>query len=73
MKRVMLTVAYDGTPEEVFSHYKELERIGLRAPQVTYVMEGLAAKGIKLPHNAINVSQAVDAICKAYRSRKERN
>ena len=67
------TVAYDGTPEEVFSHYKELERIGLRAPQVTYVMEGLAAKGIKLPHNAINVSQAVDAICKAYRSRKERN
>ena len=67
------TVAYDGTPEEVFSHYKELERIGLRAPQVTYVMEGLAAKGIKLPHNAINVSQAVDAICEAYRSRKERN
>lgn len=67
------TVAYDGTPEEVFSHYKELERIGLRAPQVTYVMEGLAAKGIKLPHNAINVNQVVDAICKAYRSRKERN
>ncbi len=67
------TVAYDGTPEEVFSHYKELERIGLRAPQTTYVMEGLAARGIKLPHNAINVRQAADAIYKAYRSRKERN
>lgn len=67
------TVAYDGTPEEVFSHYKELERIGLQAPQVTYVMEGLAAKGIKLPHNAINVRQAVDAVYTAYRSRKERN
>lgn len=60
------TIAYDGTPEEVFSHYKELERIGLRAPQVTYVMEGLAGRGIRLPHNAINVRQAVDAIMKCY-------
>lgn len=60
------TIAYDGTPEEVFSHYKDLERIGLRAPQVTYVMEGLAGKGVRLPHNAINVRQAVDAIMKCY-------
>lgn len=66
------TVAYDGTPEEVFSYYKELEKIGLRAPQVTYVMEGLAARGIRLPHNAINVRQAVDAIYKSYCGRKER-
>lgn len=64
------TVAYDGIPEEVFSHYKELEKIGLRAPQVTYVMEGLAAKGIRLPHNAINVEQAVDAIYKCYSGRR---
>ena len=55
-------VAYDGTPEEVFSHYKELEKIGILAPQVTYVVEGLAKKGIRLPHNAINVKQAADAI-----------
>ncbi len=60
------TVAYDGKPEEVFSHYRELERIGLKAPQVTYVMEGLAQKGIRLPHNAIDVGQAVDAIMKCY-------
>ena len=55
-------IAYDGTPEEVFSHYKELEKIGILAPQVTYVVEGLAKKGIRLPHNAINVKQAADAI-----------
>ncbi len=55
-------IAYDGTPEEVFSHYKELEKIGILAPQVTYVVEGLAEKGIRLPHNAINVKQAADAI-----------
>ena len=65
------TIAFDGTPEEVFSHYKELERIGLRAPQVTYVMEGLAQRGIPLPHNAINVEQAVDAIMKCYRGNQK--
>ncbi len=56
------TIAFDAAPQEVFSHYRELERMGLRAPQVTYVMEGLAAKGVKLPHNAIDVKQAADAI-----------
>lgn len=60
------TIFLDGAPEHVFSHYWELEKIGLRAPQVTYVMEGLAARGIRLPHNAINVGQAVDAIMKCY-------
>ncbi len=59
------TVAYDGTPAEVFSHYKELETMGLMAPQVTYVMEGLARKGILLPHNAITIEQAVDSIMQA--------
>ena len=29
---------YDGTVRDVFSHYKELENIGLAAPQVTYLM-----------------------------------
>ena len=56
------TVKYDGTPAEVFTHYKELEKIGLTAPQVTYVIEGLAKRGILLPHNAITVEQAVDSI-----------
>lgn len=55
-------VQYDGTPAEVFSHYKELETIGLSAPQVTYVMEGLTKRGIPLPHNAITVQEAVDSI-----------
>ena len=43
------TIAYDGTPAEVFSHYRELETMGLMAPQVTYVMEGLARRGVALP------------------------
>ena len=59
------TVAFDATPGEVFSHYKELEKIGLMAPQVTYVMEGLARRGVTLPHNAITVQEAVDSILHA--------
>lgn len=59
------TVAFDATPGEVFSHYKELEKIGLMAPQVTYVMEGLARHGVTLPHNAITVQEAVDSILQA--------
>ena len=61
------TIQYDGTPAEVFSHYKELEKIGLMAPQVTYVIEELTKAGIRLPHNAITVEQAVDSIMKATR------
>ena len=59
------TVAFDATLGEVFSHYKELEKIGLMAPQVTYVMEGLARRGVTLPHNAITVQEAVDSILQA--------
>ena len=37
---------FDGTPKEVFSHYKELETIGLAAPQITYIMHALAEHGM---------------------------
>ena len=38
-------VMYNGTPKEVFAHYQELEKIGLAAPQVTYIMHDLKEKG----------------------------
>lgn len=37
-------VMFDNTPCEVFKHYKELEQIGLAAPQVTYLMHELKEK-----------------------------
>ena len=40
-------VMFDGVPKEVFSHYKELEAVGLAAPQVTYLMHDLVEKGKK--------------------------
>ena len=44
--------AFDGTVREVFSHYKELEAIGLAAPQVTYLMHALKEKGFAVDENA---------------------
>ena len=31
-------VMYDAPPKDVYAHYKELEAVGLAAPQVTYLM-----------------------------------
>ena len=59
------TVQYDGTPTEVFSNYKELETIGLSAPQVTYVIEALARRGIELPRSVITLQEAVHCIMAA--------
>ena len=39
-------VMFDGVPKAVFSHYKELEAVGLAAPPVTYLMHDLVEKGI---------------------------
>ena len=35
------SVQFDGTPKEVFAHYKELESLGLAAPPVKYLMQEL--------------------------------
>lgn len=52
----------DGTPKEVFMKYKELEKIGLAAPQVTYVMNELKEKGIDVDTTATTVAEAKDSI-----------
>lgn len=55
---------YDGTPKEVFEHYKELEAIGLSAPQVTYIAHDLKAHGIMIEEDITTVEEARDAILK---------
>ena len=47
---------FDDTPKEVFRHYKELEAIGLAAPQITYVVQGLRERGIPID-DAITIGQ----------------
>ena len=39
-------VMYNDTPKNVFEHYQELEKVGLAAPQVTYIMHDLKMKGV---------------------------
>lgn len=56
---------FDGTPKEVFFHYKELEQIGLSAPQVTYVMNALKDKGFAVSTEATTIEEAVEEIMKA--------
>ncbi|MCR5416602.1 MAG: energy-coupling factor transporter ATPase [Pseudobutyrivibrio sp.] len=56
--------AYDGAPKDVFSHYKELEKMGLAAPQVTYVMNDLKAQGFDVDTSATTVEEAKEEILK---------
>ena len=53
---------YDDVPKNVFAHYKELEKVGLAAPQVTYMMHALAERGIPVNTQATTISEAVDTI-----------
>lgn len=63
------TKAYDGTVKEVFSKYKELEKIGLAAPQVTYVMNGLKSRGLDVDTSAVTIEEAKQSILNALRRR----
>lgn len=58
------TVMYDGKPAEVFAHYKELEEVGLAAPQVTYIMHKLQKAGFPVSLSATTVDEATEEILK---------
>lgn len=56
------SVLYDDTPKEVFRHYKELEQVGLAAPQVTYIMQALLKEGIPVNTDVTTIPEARDEI-----------
>ncbi|WP_125142025.1 energy-coupling factor transporter ATPase [Clostridium transplantifaecale] len=60
---------YDDTPREVFKHYKELEDMGLAAPQITYVVQELREQGIPVDDTITTVEEARDAIFNLLRER----
>lgn len=63
------SVLYDGTPREVFRYYRELEAVGLAAPQVTYLMHELADYGLAADLDAITVDEAADSIFRLVRGK----
>lgn len=59
------SVAFDGVPKEVFAHYEELEEMGLAAPQVSYIVHKLKAKGLPVETDAITIEEAARDILAA--------
>lgn len=64
-------VAFDDVPKKVFEHYQELERIGLSAPQVTYIMHELKARGLDVPVDVTTIEEATEAILTALEKKGE--
>ena len=59
-------VRFDGTPREVFSHYVELESMGLAAPEVTYFMHDLKEAGWDVDPLETDIDKAAERIALAY-------
>ena len=62
------SIMMDGTPREVFLRYKELEEVGLCAPQVTYIMHELKEMGLPVNPDKTTIQEAKEEILKALRS-----
>ena len=65
-------IKFDGTPQQVFKQYKELEKIGLAAPQVTYIMQALSERGFSVKRDVTTIEEAKDSILKYLKYIKER-
>ena len=61
---------YDDVTKEIFGHYKELEAVGLRAPEITYIMNDLANKGFRVDTKAVTVEEAVASVLSEIKRRK---
>ena len=61
---------YDDVTKEIFGHYKELEEVGLRAPEITYIMNDLANKGFRVDTKAVTVEEAVASVLTEIKRRK---
>lgn len=61
---------YDDKPRNVFAYYKELERVGLAAPDVTYIMNELRDAGLDVDTDAITIEEAKESILRLYKGIK---
>ncbi len=59
-------VKFDDEPRKVFENYKDLEKMGLAAPQVTYIMKDLKEKGFDVDDTVTTIEQAADEIMKVF-------
>ena len=66
------SVMFDGTPKEVFAHYRELEAVGLAAPQVTYLMHDLRKAGVPVQGVATTLEEAKASILQVFAEKQNR-
>ena len=53
----------DGTPQDIFSHIKEMKALGLAVPMAAEMAYKLQEKGIRLPQTVISQEDLVKALC----------
>ena len=58
-------IMYDDVPKKVFAHYRELEEIGLAAPQVTYILHELRRRGLDVDTSATTIEEAAETVARA--------
>ncbi len=58
-------IVFDDIPKSVFSRIGNLEKMGLAAPQISYIMRDLKAAGFDVDVTALTVPEAKDTIMNA--------
>lgn len=62
---------YDDAPRNIFCHYRELEKVGLAAPQVTYIMNELALRGLNADTSAITIDEGIKSVVQALNAQRK--
>ena len=60
---------YDDVTKKIFSHYRELEQVGLAAPEIIYIMNALRDRGFEVDVTATTVSEGCESILNAIRKK----
>lgn len=63
-------VALDGDPNSVFEHVEKLEKMGLAAPQIMYIMKALQKKGLNVSTNILTVKEGAKEIASLLKKQK---
>ncbi len=58
-------ILYDDIPRNIFRRYRELEKIGLGAPQVTYILHTLRENGLPVDTEITTIREAAESILQA--------
>lgn len=63
-------ILFDNEPKEVFRSYRQLEEIGLAAPQMTYIMNRLSEEGFPVNTDVTTLDDAKNEILRVMRKQE---